>query len=342
MDENTTVQSAPQSAPQTESAESTTEQRGTIGLSTDGRTGKKIITSIPNTTDTAQTEHTETAEGTDNLPPQGTPSPFESIAPQPVQQVAPPTYTPAEMSLAMQLGQVDESRIPAEYMPQYTAMKLKDAPPPKSAEEIRQEFLDKVTATVKEQTLKEVGITEDELALGEYSDDADVTAKVERYKMALEMNRRKAIDAVYDRIKAEQDNVKAQQQFRDGVANWINTQRAQEPHFDDIGKYMTDYYKTMRYEDAKNIAPAMEAALSGDLTPQYAEIIQKYYEGCRKEYYAKLNGTSTTPTPRAPDVETKGGGRNVNESPDFGKLLREASPRDKSRVVDAWLKSMRG
>ena len=104
---------------------------------------------------------------------------------------------------------------------------------------------------------------------------------------------------------------------------------------------MTEAYKNMRYEDAKAIAPAMEAALSGKLTPEYAAVIQKYYEGCRKEYYAKLNGTSTTPTPRTPVVETKGGGRNVSEETDYGKLLREASPRDKSRIVDAWLNSMR-
>lgn len=335
MEENTTVQSAP-----VEQA-TETEQRGTVGLSTDERTGKKIITSIPSTETvepTVQTAQAEQAQAEQTEEP--SPSPFENYIPK--ETVAPQTYTPAEMSLAMQLGQVDESRIPAEYMPQYKAMQLKDAPPPKSPEEVRQEFLDKVTENVKEQTLKEVGLTEDELALGEYSDDEDVKSKVERYKLALEMNRRKAVDTVYDRIKSEQEAVKAQQQFQDGVVNWINIQKAQEPHFDEIGQYMTDYYKSMKYEDAKNIAPAMEAALNGNLTPQYAEVIQKYYEGCRKEFYAKLNGTSTTPTARVPDVETKGGGRNVSENPDFGKLLREASPRDKSRVVDAWLKSMRG
>lgn len=333
MDENTTVQSAPAEQSATEA---TTEQRGAVGLSTDERTGKKVITSIPSTETVSVTEKTAQTS-TEGEPP---PSPFASYTPQ--ETPTPQTYTPAEMSLAMQLGQVDEARIPAEYMPQYTAMKLKDAPPPKTAEEVRQEFLDKVTENVKEQTLKEVGLTEDELALGEYSDDEDIKSKVERYKLALEMNRRKAVDTVYDRIKSEQEAAKAQQQFQNGVANWISAQKAQEPHFDEIGQYMMDYYKSMKYEDAKNIAPAMEAAVSGNLTPQYAEVIQKYYEGCRKEYYANLNGTSTTPMPRAPDVETKGGGRNVSENPDFGKLLREASPRDKSRVVDAWLKSMRG
>lgn len=330
-------------------------ESGTLGLVTDERTGRKTVQTIPQETTPevkAEVKKEETSLPTEE--PQVTPqveeapveqavestepSPFEKLAPK---QEEPQAYTPAEMSLAMQLGQVDEGRIPAEFMPQYMALKAKDEPAPKTAEEVRREFYDKVTASVKGQTMQEVGITDDELALGEYADDPAVREKIERYKLALEMNRRKAVDAVYDGIRAEQETQKAQQQFRNGVAEWINAQRTQEPHFDDIGSYMTEAYKNMRYEDAKVIAPAMEAALNGNLTPEYAAVIQKYYEGCRKEYYAKLNGTSTTPTPRTPVVETKGGGRNVSEETDYGKLLREASPRDKSRIVDAWLNSMR-
>ncbi len=329
------------------SMEPTQSESGTLGLVTDERTGRKLVQNVPSDAqatpkqEVAQEPVQETIQESPQELPQTepAPSPFGSYIQK--EEEAPQAYTPAEMSLAMQLGQVDENRIPAEFMPQYLALKAKDAPPPKTAEEIRKEFLDKVSANVKGQTMEEIGITEDELALGEYADDPEVRAKIEQYKLALEMNRRKAVDAVYDGIRAEQESQKAQQQFQNGVAEWINAQRTQEPHFDDIGNYMTEAYKEMRYEDAKAIAPAMEAALNGRLTPEYAAIIQKYYEGCRKEYYAKLNGTSTTPTPRTPVVETKGGGRNVSEETDYGKLLREASPRDKSRIVDAWLNSMR-
>lgn len=337
-----------------ESMNPTPSESGTLGLVTDERTGRKTVQTIPQeTTQEVKSEETKAEAPTQEVTPQATPqatpqeeptvnaepSPFEKLAPQ--AQAEPQAYTPAEMSLAMQLGQVDEGRIPAEFMPQYMALKAKNEPAPKTAEEIRQEFFNKVSASVKDKTMQEVGITEDELALGEYADDPDVREKIERYKLALEMNRRKAVDAVYDGIRAEQETQKAKQQFQNGVAEWINAQRTQEPHFDEIGSYMTEAYKNMRYEDAKAIAPAMEAALNGNLTPEFAAVIQKYYEGCRKEYYAKLNGTSTTPTPRTPVVETKGGGRNVSEETDYGKLLREASPRDKSRIVDAWLNSMR-
>lgn len=326
-------------------------ESGTLGLVTDERTGRKTVQEVPQGTTpevknvkqeesalpSAEPQVVETPQA-EQVAETAELSPFDTLAPK---QEEPQAYTPAEMSLAMQLGQVDEGRIPAEFMPQYMALKAKNEPAPKTAEEVRQEFLDKVSASVKGQTMQEIGITEDELALGEYAEDPEVREKIERYKLALEMNRRKAVDAVYDGIRAEQETQKADQQFRNGVADWINAQRIQEPHFDDIGSYMTEAYKNMRYEDAKAIAPAMEAALNGKLTPEYAAVIQKYYEGCRKEYYAKLNGTSTTPTPRTPVVETKGGGRNVSEETDYGKLLREASPRDKSRIVDAWLNSMR-
>lgn len=334
MEENTTsnapaVEAAPQAAEPSHQTESAPKE-GSVGLKVDERTGQRQIVDL--------SPKPQPQEGPQE-PQEGPKEPVPTVFPK---EEPPKPYTPSEMTLAMQMGQVDESRIPAEVMPQYMAMKMKDAPPPKTNEEVRQEFLAKVTANVKEETMKEIGLTEDELAMGEYSDDEEIRDKVEQYKTALEINRRKAIDTVYDKIRAQQQADKETQEFQSGIKTWIDQQRAQEPHFDEIGQFMTNYYKSMKYEDARVVAPAIEAALAGKLTPQYAGIIQKYYEGCRKEYYARLNGTSTTPTPRTPRVETKGGGKDVNNSEDFGKMLREASPRDKSRVLSAWMASMRG
>lgn len=333
MEETTNVQSAPESAPAEQNTESHAEQHGQVGLHVDERTGRRTVVSIPHE-ETPKPEPTAEPEAPAE-PPKEAP---QTVFPEP--QAAPAPYTPAEMSLAMQMGSVDESRIPANIMPQYAAMKAKDAPPAKSPDEVRQEFYKKVTADVEAQTMKECGITEDEVAMGEYSDDPEIREKVAVYKTALEVNRKRAIETVYDKISAAQKEQAAQQEFRQGVSDWMNEQRAQEPHFDEIGQFMTEYYKKLPYDSARNIAPAVEAALSGKLTPQTAEVIKKYYEACRKEFYAGLNGTSTTPTPRTPAVEPKGGGRDVSKPENYGEMLRKASPRDKPRIIAAWMNSL--
>lgn len=97
----------------------------------------------------------------------------------------------------------------------------------------------------------------------------------------------------------------------------------------------------MPYEKAVAIAPAIQKAMQGKLDPQSAEVVKNYYEDCRKEFYAKKNGTSTTPSPRSPSVERKGTGQDVVKPIDYAEQLRAAPARDKSKIVEAWLSSMK-
>lgn len=339
MPENETpVESTPAESTPVETHETPAEESPRMGLRIDERTGRKVVETIPSG---AETKEPGKAEPTEE-PPAEQPQAEQPQAQPQVQQ--PQFYSPAELSLAIQMGQVDESKIPPEYQPQYLAMKQQNAPKPppqKSEAELRNEFLDAVNKAAHDKAMKDVGITEDELAMGEFSDNDEIQTKVSRYKAALDVARSQIISGYSEQVRIEQMKAQQENEFKKGVSDWINEQRAAEPNFDEIGFFMQEHYKTMPYEKAATIAPAIQKAMQGKLDPQSAEVVRNYYEDCRKEFYAKKNGTSTTPSPRSPSVERKGTGQDVVKPIDYAEQLRSAPARDKSKIVEAWLSSMK-
>lgn len=337
MPENETpVESTPAESTPVEANETPAEESHRMGLRIDERTGRKVVETIPSG---AEVEVPEKAEPVEEQAAQAQQPQVQE--PQ-VQQ--PQFYSPAELSLAIQMGQVDESKIPPEYQPQYLAMKQQNAPKPppqKSETELRNEFLDAVNKAAHDKAMKDVGITEDELSMGEFSDNDEIQTKVSRYKAALDIARSQIISGYSEQVRIEQMKAQQENEFKKGVADWINEQRAAEPNFDEIGFFMQEHYKTMPYEKAAAIAPAIQKAMQGKLDPQSAEVVKNYYEDCRKEFYAKKNGTSTTPSPRSPSVERKGTGQDVVKPIDYAEQLRAAPVRDKSKIVEAWLSSMK-
>lgn len=337
MPENETpVESTPAESTPVETHETPAEESPRMGLRIDERTGRKVVETIPSGAEVEEPEKAEPVE--------------EQAAKAQQPQVQEPQiqqsqfYSPAELSLAIQMGQVDESKIPPEYQPQYLAMKQQNAPKPppqKSETELRNEFLDAVNKAAHDKAMKDVGITEDELSMGEFSDNDEIQTKVSRYKAALDVARSQIISGYSEQVRVEQMKAQQENEFKKGVADWIDEQRAAEPNFDEIGFFMQEHYKTMPYEKAAAIAPAIQKAMQGKLDPQSAEVVKNYYEDCRKEFYAKKNGTSTTPSPRSPSVERKGTGQDVVKPIDYAEQLRAAPARDKSKIVEAWLSSMK-
>lgn len=337
MPENETpVESTSAESTPVETHETPAEESPRMGLRIDERTGRKVVETIPSGVEIKEPEKAEPVEE------QAEQAQQPQVQQPQIQQ--PQFYSPAELSLAIQMGQVDESKIPPEYQPQYLAMKQQNAPKPppqKSEAELRNEFLDAVNKAAHDKAMKDVGITEDELSMGEFSDNDEIQTKVSRYKAALDVARSQIISGYSEQVRIEQMKAQQENEFKKGVADWINEQRAAEPNFDEIGFFMQEHYKTMPYEKAAAIAPAIQKAMQGKLDPQSAEVVKNYYEDCRKEFYAKKNGTSTTPSPRSPSVERKGTGQDVVKPIDYAEQLRAAPVRDKSKIVEAWLSSMK-
>ena len=347
MPENETpVESTSAESTPVETHETPAEESPRMGLRIDERTGRKVVETIPSGVEIKEPEKAEPVEeqAEQAQQPQVQEPQIQQPQIQQPQIQQPQFYSPAELSLAIQMGQVDESKIPPEYQPQYLAMKQQNAPKPppqKSEAELRNEFLDAVNKAAHDKAMKDVGITEDELSMGEFSDNDEIQTKVSRYKAALDVARSQIISGYSEQVRIEQMKAQQENEFKKGVADWINEQRAAEPNFDEIGFFMQEHYKTMPYEKAAAIAPAIQKAMQGKLDPQSAEVVRNYYEDCRKEFYAKKNGTSTTPSPRSPSVERKGTGQDVVKPIDYAEQLRAAPVRDKSKIVEAWLSSMK-
>lgn len=339
-------ESAPQSEPPSEPAPQPAEApKEGPRLAIDERTGRRRVVGFePPAPRESEQKFPEVPAKEEPKPiedpaekPTVTPEPGDSELLNKLAGVAPKPqyYSPEELSLAMQLKNVDESRIPPQYKAQYDALK----PKPPTQADVESQIRAKIQSMAQAEAMKKSGCTQEDLEMGEFSDDPDVAKRVQDYKVAYEMAQQQIIRdsaAAYQRAQAEQAQ---RMQVMQNVQNFINTQRQQEPHFDEIGKFMETYFQSLPYKQATLVAPCLEAAMKGNLTQAQADILGEYYKVCRKEFYARLNHTSTTPTPKAPRVETRGNGASASPQTDYASMLRNASMRNKSRILAAWLQS---
>lgn len=328
-------------------------EEGEIRLVEDERTGRKRVVTVPKSAPVEEEPKPEPQKpsGPVITPPEPPKNPItQSIEAmnnggnnQPVanqaQVQAPQYYKTDELLLAMQLKSVDESRIPPNLRAQYEAIKKQNEPPQPTPEEAEKAVRQKIDELAREEAMKKTGATDDDLQLGEFSDDESVQARVRDYKIAYDLARERIIKGSLNRYAQMQAETKNRQEVMNNVRNFIAEQRAKEPNFDKIGEMMNTEYLNMPYNQAAIIAPVVEAARKGNLTQGQANILGQYYEICRKKLYAQINKTSVTPKPIVPKVENRGTGASAPQTVDYAKMLREASYRDKSKVLAAWLRS---
>lgn len=309
-------------------------------LEIDDRTGKRtVVMKAPEPAEKEPEEEPKpqeppTAEpAQEPEPPKEGPNLINKIAGTPK-----PFYKADELMLAMQLGNVDESRIPPEIKPRYDAATKPKQP---TQEEAERAVREKIQSMAREEAMKKSGISEDDLQLGEFSDDPDVQKRIRDYHTAYELAQQKIIRDSLDRYKQMQAAEQSRKEVMQDVKRFIDEQRAKEPHFDEIGKLMETKFQEMPFKQAAVIEPVLRSAVNGTLTAQQAEVLGQYYDICRKELYAKINKTSVTPQPIVPKVEGRGAGLSTDTSKDYAKLLREASVREKPRILAEWINNQR-
>ena len=272
------------------------------------------------------------------------------IAPvvNPQQPQGPTEYTPQDFAIAMQMNMVDESRVPAAYRQQYAELKVRkemaaaqsntaangDEQSPQGQQSANKQpdmtaFYAKVDGIAKEKALKDVGLTAEELAAGEYTDDETIAEKLNNYKTAVQWHKNDIIIQVQNSIKAkEQQAVQQnamQQTIYSDIGNYVKDLSAKEPNFEKIDIYMASRYKSLPYEQAKTIADTIAAYQNKTITPEGCEILKKYYEDTRLDFYAQNNNLKTAPTPAAKPqvVEQPGtGAASVPEKIDFSELAK--------------------
>ena len=340
---------APKPEPAAQDYKVLADTGGGTQLIMDANGQKRIITVEPK-------KEPETAPvpgtGTEPQPQIANPAPAAQPAPVPgtEQPAAPaplntqpqplPVYTPQELSLAIQMGIVDESRIPPSLAIQYGQFKekqaqqmaiaanqqqAKQAPQPNEAQQ-RMEFLEKIEKTSRELTMQQLGLTEQDLAdkdYADYSDNPDLEKRVKAFEGLNAYNRQQIINDVQAQQAKAAQQAAAQKAVNDSILSFAQNEIRTEPKFTEINNALETYYQSLPYAKGAKYAEALNAYKAGTATEAQANVLKEYYDETKKMIYAKANNLSTTPTPvvRTPArVESPGTGLDTPRQADPTEL----------------------
>jgi hypothetical protein len=261
----------------------------------------------------------------------------------------PKEYTANDMMLAMQLGTVDESRIPAAYREQYQAYKQNTIRNPPSAEpqtaELPKkdanaaEYYARINQMAEDMAMQEIGITQEELDAEDFSDDDDLKQKVKAYKTAVEANRGRILADVQAEV---QKGSQMQAEYRaanEAISAFYQKALKEEPNFREIDRMMATRVNELPYREAVKLVPTLERLKNGTITRAELPILEQFYKDTRMEYYARKNDVGRAPAAvRPPAVETAGNGAELSRKFDPTDLAKMRSFREKARAIGKVLK----
>jgi len=316
-------------------------QKASYGLKVDPQTGRRSVVMFGGEEETPQ------AEPQEQQVPQQQAQPQQEV-PQPNQQdilfngasnenIVPYRDT-AELMQAIQSGQVDEHRIPMEqafayanYKQQLMHQAMQQQQPEQvqpQQEESRIDFFNKIDELARAAALRDIGLSEEQMATAEYSDDDDIVNRAAQYETSMAWHR----NAIMAQVQAEQERAMQQQaqvrQLYGDIDNKVAEYRKTEPAFEQINVMMNNYYTELPYNEAVKYATAIQAYQQGNISVQQAQALQEYYDKTRVAYYAKKNnlGTLNNPSPRIPKVERPGSStQGYDDNPVTAEQLRNAT-----------------
>lgn len=278
-----------------------------------------------------------------NVQPQ---EPAQPLFPQPQMQTdVEPYKTVAEVVDAIRSNTIDPRRVPIEYAGQVAQLRnailaqmqqqAQPAKPVISQEQARNDFYMKVEQAARENALKAVGITEEELESADYTDDAGLKQRVKQFEAALAWQRNSIVEGVRQRQMQAMQQQQAQRQIYIDIDNAVNQYRQTEPEFEGINVLMAGLYKTMPYQQANKYAEAINAYQRGNITPEQAQALQEYYNEARKVYYAQKNGLTVVPapTPAPPKVEQPGTGAQQPHHTTIADLRNAKNYKDARSII---------
>ena len=272
--------------------------------------------------------------------------------PQQQPQMPEPYKNMAEVMDAIRTNTVDARRIPLEFAGQYAQIRnamlaqqqaaqnaaqitATGQPPLQSQAAARNEFFMKVEQAARENALKAVGITEEELESADYSDDETLRQKAKQFDTALVWQRNSIVESVKQQQQQAYARQQAQRQIYADIDNKVAEYRSSEPEFEGINVLMANLYKTMPYDKASKYADAIGAYQRGNINVQQAQALQEYYDESRKVYYAQKNGLSVmpSPSPAVPRVETPGTGAQQPHYTTVADLRKASNYKDVRSIV---------
>ena len=204
------------------------------------------------------------------------------------------------------------------------------------ADEVAQakEYYNNVNKLAQERAMQEVGITQDELDVAEYSDDQELLDKVSAYKAAIESNRTRIMNDVENIRRVHEAERADHANAYQAVVNFANEMRQKEPNFAAIDKLMTSRVAQMPYEKASKIVPLLQKVANGTLTTADLPALQEMYNETRLEFYSKREGVGLAPQAQKPSfVETPGTGGDVPRQTTPLSALGKMSKRDREAAI---------
>ncbi len=254
--------------------------------------------------------------------------------PQPQEKTV---YTDQEFALALQIGNVDENKIPPQHAIAYGQYKAKqeftkhaEQQQQVTSEQSQKEFYLKIDEAAKIRALSDIGMTTEQLNDLEYS---DTEGRREAYNSAVEWHRQQITTQLLAQQQAHIQQENQRKIIYQDIENRTNEIKKNEPNFDKIDVMMATRYQTLPFKEAQNIATTLQAFQSGTITPEQCKTLEKYYEDTRKAFYAQNNNLSSIPKQvKPPIVEKGGGGSNVDKVVDFSSL-RTMNVRDRRQFI---------
>ena len=182
--------------------------------------------------------------------------------------------------------------------------------------------------------MKEVGITQDDIDIAEYTDDQEILDKFNAYRVALENNRAQILQDV-NNIQREQQAAAADRNRAYGaIANFVADMKQKEPNFDAIDKLMISRIAKMPHEQAIKVEPLIRKVQNGTLTTADLPALQEMYNQTRLEFYSNKTGVSLAPKPTKPAyVETPGNGASAPRKTTPLSALGKMSKRDREAAI---------
>lgn len=325
--------------------------------------GKRTLTRIteqqstePSTQPTAASTEQSTQESFTNT----------YTPPQQQQQAQPQEYTLDELVTAMQSGQVDSARVPEKYEQQYASYRISKAIEEENVRRqneqayraMQQQELERqaqggpdalaqriermkdIEAQADELAKKDAGFTQEDLDAFEYMDEDD--DKFKAYKMHKEWHKQRIISDLEKKANDYQLYQQRQREVYQDISIYTEQLKQSEPNFQAIDMLALNRYKTLPFEQGAKIAEVITAYRNGNISPSQAEILRRYYEDTRKEYYAGKNGLNLQAqrqAPKPPAVESTGQGTAYNKGPEALdlKALRNGNIRERRAWLEAFL-----
>ncbi len=274
----------------------------------------------------------------------------------------PNAYSADELFKDFAMGRVDESRVPPALEGYYTSIKTQQenaqlrqqaamqqmAQPqaPAQPTEPVDNSANMVAAYqqmekyAREKAFHDLGI-EGEQALSElqYSDDAQDKQKYAVFNTAVQQNMQLIGQAVAEQQSRAVAEEQATKQELEIIRNGVMEYQKNEPHFDEIDKLMGTHWQSMPYEQAQKVIPTLNRAVqvfSGQpgarLLPSDKDVLNEYYQECKKVFYANHTGVGTTPKPvkhAVPNVEHTGQFSNAPDEKVDWSAMRGMNPRQR-------------